>query len=112
MPDIGTQLRKTSFKGLFSVRARLVVLALIMVVPFMADRVRTLESSRASQARALSVQLLNSARNNAEAQREMVSSIEALLKTVSYTTRVGASSSQFCAMIRSGFNVDLPWITS
>jgi len=28
------------------VRARLVVLALIMVVPFMADRVRTLESSR------------------------------------------------------------------
>jgi len=58
------------------------------------------------------VQLLNSARNNAEAQREMVSSIEALLKTVSYTTRVGAASSQFCAMIRSGFNVDLPWITS
>ena len=69
MPDVRS-LRDANFKGLFSVRARLVVLALIMVVPFMADRVRTLESSRASQARALSVQLLNSARNNAEAQRD------------------------------------------
>jgi diguanylate cyclase (GGDEF)-like protein len=111
MPDVRS-LRDANFKGLFSVRARLVVLALIMVVPFMADRVRTLEMSRASQARALSVQLLNSARNNAEAQREMVSSIEALLKTVAYTARIGASSSQFCGMIRSSFNVDLPWITS
>ena len=54
MPDIGTKLRNTSFKELFSVRARLVVLALILVVPFMADRVRVLESSRASQARAAS----------------------------------------------------------
>jgi diguanylate cyclase (GGDEF)-like protein len=111
MPDVRS-LRDANFKGLFSVRARLVVLALIMVVPFMADRVRTLESSRASQARALSVQLLNSARNNAEAQREMVSSIEALLKTVAYSARIGAASSQFCAMIRSSYNVDLPWITS
>jgi len=111
MPDVRS-LRDANFKGLFSVRARLVVLALIMVVPFMADRVRTLEMSRASQARALSVQLLNSARNNAEAQREMVSSIEALLKTIAYTARISASSSQFCGMIRSSFNVDLPWITS
>src|SRR5258708_18775315 len=111
MPDVRS-LKDANFKGLFSVRTRLVVLALIMVVPFMADRVRTLESSRASQARALSVQLLNSARNNAEAQREMVSSIEALLKTVAYSARVGASSGQFCAMIRTGFNVDLPWVTS
>lgn len=111
MPDVRS-LRDAKFKGLFSVRARLVVLALIMVVPFMADRVRTLESSRASQARAVSVQLLNSARNNAEAQREMVSSIEALLKTAAYSARIGASSGQFCAMIRSSFNVDLPWITS
>jgi diguanylate cyclase (GGDEF)-like protein len=108
----GTNFRGAGFKGLFSVRARLVVLALIMVVPFMADRVRTLESSRANQARALSVQLLNSARNNAEAQREMVSSIEALLKTISYSATAGAASGQFCGMIRSSFNVDLPWITS
>ena len=111
MPDVRS-LRDANFKGLFSVRARLVVLALIMVVPFMADRVRVLESSRASQARALSVQLLNSARSNAEAQREMMSSIEALLKTAAYSARIGASSGQFCAMIRASFNVDLPWITS
>ena len=112
MSDVRSLRGANNFKGLFSVRARLVVLALILVVPFMADRVRTLESSRASQARALSVQLLNSARNNAEAQREMVSSIEALLKTVAYSARVGAPSGQFCQMIRSGFNVDLPWVTS
>ncbi len=111
MPDVRS-LRDANFKGLFSVRSRLVVLALIMVVPFMADRVRTLESSRASQARALSVQLLNSARNTAEAQREMVSAIEALLKTVAYSARLGASSTQFCSMIRTSYNVDLPWITS
>jgi diguanylate cyclase (GGDEF)-like protein len=111
MPDVRS-LRDANFKGLFSVRTRLVVLALIMVVPFMADRVRVLESSRASQARALSVQLLNSARSNAEAQREMISSIEALLKTAAYSARIGASSGQFCAMIRASFNVDLPWITS
>jgi diguanylate cyclase (GGDEF)-like protein len=58
------------------------------------------------------VQLLNSARNNAEAQREMMSSIEALLKTVAYSARIGASSVEFCPMIRASYNVDLPWITS
>ena len=112
MPDIGTQLRNTSFKELFSVRARLVVLALILVVPFMADRVRVLESSRASQARAISFQLLNSARQSAEAQRQMVSSIEALLKSVAYSASLGTSSGRGCPMIRSSLEVELPWITS
>src|SRR5213078_1179493 len=93
MPDIGTKLRNTSFKELLSVRARLVVLALILVVPFMADRVRVLE-----RARAISLQLLNSARQSAEAQREMVSSIEALLKSVAYSTSLGASSGRVCTM--------------
>jgi len=37
MPDVRS-LRDANFKGLFSVRARLVLLALIMVVPFMADQ--------------------------------------------------------------------------
>src|SRR5947208_12262233 len=98
MPDIGTKLRNTSFKELLSVRARLVVLALILVVPFMADRVRVLEGSRASQARAISLQLLNAARQNADAQREMISSIEALLKSVATSAALDASSSRACSI--------------
>jgi diguanylate cyclase (GGDEF)-like protein len=95
-----------------SVRARLIVLALILVVPFMADRVRVLESSRASRAHAISLELLNSSRQSADAQREMISSIEALLKSVAYSYSLGDSSDRGCAIMRASLRVELPWITS
>ena len=42
--------RNTSkLKALLGIRARLILLALILVVPLMVDRVRVLENSRAKQ---------------------------------------------------------------
>jgi diguanylate cyclase (GGDEF)-like protein len=111
MSQVGTQFTLAKLKGFLSVRARLALMALILVVPFMADRVRVLESSRATQAHTISVSLLNAARRSADAQRQMMSSIETLLRSVAYSASASGSSAG-CGMIRSSLDVELPWITS
>jgi diguanylate cyclase (GGDEF)-like protein len=108
---MGAQFTVAKLKGLLSVRARLAVMALILVVPFMADRVRVLESSRATEARAISINLLNAARRSADAQRQMMSSIEMLLRSVAYSASASGGAAG-CAMMRASLEVELPWVTS
>lgn len=112
MKKISPQFRKVTVSGLMSVRTRLVVLALILVVPFMADRVRVLENSRASQSRSISAELAGLASRSATAQREMMSSIEALLRTVAFSYGAGIDSGRSCPSLRASLNVELPWINS
>ena len=112
MPSFIPKFRNVKLSGFFSVRARLALLAVILVLPFMADRVRVLESSRASQAKTIAAQLLTEARHSATAQREMMSSIEALLRTAAFSYAVADSAAHGCRVLRTGLNVELPWITS
>jgi diguanylate cyclase (GGDEF)-like protein len=97
-------------KAVFDVRARLVLLALILVVPLMLDRVQILEGSRANQAKAASAELAGIARRGAQAQREMIKSVEGVLRTSAtifiHAYRVGHP----CALLDSGFDVNMPGI--
>ena len=70
-------------KAIFDVRARLVLVSLVLVVPLMADRVHILEGSRANQIKAASAELAGVARRGAQAQREMVKTVEGMCTHIS-----------------------------
>jgi diguanylate cyclase (GGDEF)-like protein len=94
-------------KAIFDVRARLVFVSLILVVPLMVDRVHILESSRASQIKAASAELVGVARRGAQAQRDMVKTVEGMLRTAAsiyvHANRLGRP----CAILDSGFRVNV-----
>jgi diguanylate cyclase (GGDEF)-like protein len=94
-------------KTVFDVRARLALVALILVVPLMLDRVRTLESTRASQIKAASAELATVANRGAQAQREMVRTVEGILRTAASIYVQASRDGQPCGLLKSGFRVQL-----
>jgi diguanylate cyclase (GGDEF)-like protein len=104
--------RKMKLKRLFGIRGRLVLLALILVVPLMLDRARSLEEARTKQIAAISSQYKTLAAHAIDAQRQVLSSVEAVLKSSSYVYALGSDVNQPCMVMRASFRVDLPWIRS
>jgi len=104
--------RKMKLKRLFGIRGRLVLLALILVVPLMLERARSLEAARAKQIAAVSQEYKTLAEHTVDAQRQVISSVEAVLKSSSYIYALGSEVSQPCMVMRASFRVDLPWIRS
>lgn len=105
--------RNTSkLKALLGIRARLVILALILVVPLMLDRVRLLEDSRSKQVVQAANELSELARHTADAQREIISTVQAVLKSSAYIYATAAQQGRGCAIMRASLRVDLPWIRS
>lgn len=104
--------RKMKLKRLFGIRGRLVLLALILVVPLMLERARSLEDARAKQIAATSREYKTLADHTIDAQRQVISSVEAVLKSSSYIYALGSEVSQPCMVMRASFRVDLPWIRS
>src|SRR4051812_33005356 len=81
MSDVSFNRKRAKLKALFGIRARLALLALILVGPLMLERARSLEDARARQIAAASQEFANLAQHSANAQREVISSVEALLKS-------------------------------
>ncbi|HEX7884031.1 MAG TPA: diguanylate cyclase [Afipia sp.] len=103
--------RNTSkLKALLGIRARIVILALILVVPLMLDRVRLLEDSRARQVTQVANELTELAKHTADAQREIVSTVQAVLKSSAYIYSAASQQGRGCAVMRASLRVDLPWI--
>ena len=67
--------RKMKLKRLFGIRGRLVLLALILVVPLMFERARSLEDARAKQIAAISNEYKTLADHTVDAQRQVISSV-------------------------------------
>jgi diguanylate cyclase (GGDEF)-like protein len=95
-------------KSIFDVRARLVLVALIVVVPLMLDRVHILEGSRARQIEAASAELATVARRGAQAQREMMKMVEGALRTAASVYVHASALGRPCALLDGGFKVNLP----
>jgi len=104
---------KTSkLKALWGIRTRLAMLALILVVPLMLDRVRVLEDSRAKQLAQIANELSELAKHTADAQREIISTVQAVLKSSAYIYSAASQQDRGCAVMRASLRVDLPWISS
>lgn len=103
--------RNTSkLKALLGIRARLVFLALILVLPLMLDRVRLLEDTRAKQVAQAANELSELAKHTADAQREIVSTVQAVVKSSAYIYAAASHQGRGCAVMRASLRVDLPWI--
>jgi diguanylate cyclase (GGDEF)-like protein len=112
MSSVSFNRNRVKLKALMGIRARLALLALILVVPLMLERVRSLEDTRAKQIAAASQEFANLAQHSADAQREVISSVEAMLKSAAYIRASAGGVGKSCLILRASLTVDLPWIRS
>ena len=76
--------KRIKLKKLLGIRARLALLAVLLVAPLMLDRARSLEDTRARQIAQAAEESANLAQRTADAQREVISSVETILKSAAY----------------------------
>ena len=100
---------RIKLKKLLGIRARLALLAVILVAPLMLDRVRSLEDTRAKQIALAAEEYANIAQHSADAQREVISSVETMLKSAAYI-RASSGIGRSCDILRASLPANLPWI--
>jgi hypothetical protein len=99
--------RSTQF---LSIRSRLVVLALLIVVPLMVDRVRLLEASRSERINATATEVLNLTRRGAEGQNEIIATVRAMLKVTARTYVAMLARGETCNLYMKDLVGNMPWI--
>ena len=102
---------RLKLKKLLGIRARLALLAVLLVAPLMLDRARSLEDARARQIALAAEEYTNITQHSAETQREVVSSVETMLKSTAYI-RASSGIGRSCEILRASLPTDLPWIRS
>jgi len=104
--------KRVKLKQLLGIRARLALLALILVAPLMLERVRSLEDARTKQIALASGEFSNLAQRSVQAQREIISSVETMMKSAAYIRASAGGVSRSCDMLRASLQAELPWIRS
>ncbi len=112
MSRINFNRKKVRLKKLLGIRARLALLALILVAPLMLERARSLEDARARQISLASQEFSDLARHSADTQREVISSVETVLKSAAYIRASAGGVGRSCDMMRASLPANLPWIRS
>jgi diguanylate cyclase (GGDEF)-like protein len=104
--------KRAKLKKLLGIRARLALLALILVAPLMLDRARSLEDTRSKQIARASQEFSELAQHSADTQREIISSVETMLKSAAYIRASAGGVGRSCDILRESLPVNLPWISS
>jgi diguanylate cyclase (GGDEF)-like protein len=112
MSGVSFNRKRVKLKQLLGIRARLALLALILVAPLMLDRARSLEDTRSKQIALASQEFSNLAQHSADAQREVISSVETMLKSAAYIRASAGGIGRSCEILRASLPVNLPWIRS
>jgi diguanylate cyclase (GGDEF)-like protein len=93
-----------------SIRARLIVLALVAIAPLMFERMHSLAAMRAERTARAHAEVIELARRGAEAQEHTVSSVRALLQIVARVyARVPFEASD-CNRYLTDFTANIPWL--
>ena len=77
----------------------------------MLERVRSLEDTRGKQIALASEEYANITRHSADTQREVISSVETMLKSAAYI-RASGGIGRSCEILRASLPTNLPWIRS
>ena len=103
---------RAKLKKLLGIRARLALLAVILVAPLMLERARSLEDTRARQI-AAGLRRIRQPHPalSADTQREVISSVETMLKSAAYI-RASGGIARSCEILRASLPTNLPWIRS
>jgi diguanylate cyclase (GGDEF)-like protein len=112
MSRVSFNRKRAKLKKLIGIRARLALLALILVAPLMLERARSLEDTRAKQIALASAEFASFARHSADAQREVISSVETVLKSAAYIRASAGGVGRSCDILRASLPAHLPWIRS
>src|ERR1700757_5521789 len=102
--------KKAKLKQLLGIRARLALLAVILVAPLMLERARSLEDTRAKQVAQASEEFSRLANHSADTQREVISSVETMLKSAAFIRASAGGVSKSCDILRASLPDNLPWI--
>src|SRR6185437_16520779 len=112
MSRINFNRKRAKLKAVMGIRARLVLLALILVVPLMVERVRSLEARRGRTIAEINLEFEKLAQRTVDAQREVILSVEAILKSGAQIYLSGARLGDACGLMRASLPTNLPWIRS
>ena len=97
-------------KPRLSIRARLLLLALLAIVPLMFDRVRLLEAGRKERIDVAYAEVVDLTRRAAGDQLEIINSTRALLQVVARAYITLTTGGQNCSAFLAGFVTDVSWI--
>jgi diguanylate cyclase (GGDEF)-like protein len=97
-------------KPILSIRARLIVIALLAIVPLMVERVRALERARLERAELARSQVIDLARSGVAAQREVIESTRALLGVAARVYTKMSFDAPDCNRILTDLAGNAPWI--
>src|ERR1700753_1415183 len=101
MSSVSINRKRVKLKQLLGIRARLALLAVILVAPLMLERARSLEDARAKQIAQATTEFSSLARHSADTQREAVSSVETMLKSAAYIRASAGGVSRSCDLLRA-----------
>jgi diguanylate cyclase (GGDEF)-like protein len=96
-------------KPTLSIRARLVILALLTVVPLMFDRVRLLEQTRRERIDAAAIEALDLARRGADGQREIIVAAKSMLQVMARAYVGMIATGTTCNFYLSDLAAGMPW---
>ena len=100
MSRVSFNRKRAKLKQLLGIRARLALLAVILVAPLMLDRARSLEDTRTKQIAQAAQEFADLAQHSADTQREVISSVETMLKSAAYiraSAEASAAAAIYCA---------------
>jgi diguanylate cyclase (GGDEF)-like protein len=102
--------KRSGLDKLFGIRARLALLALILVAPLMLERARSLEEARNKQIALAYSEFARVAQHSAESQREAIASVETVVKSAAHIQASKVASDPGCDTLSASLPVKLPWI--
>jgi len=102
--------KEVKLEKLLGIRARLVLLALILVAPLMLERTRSLEDARNKQIARAYAEFSRIAQQSANGQRDVISSVETVLKSTAHIRASRQADGLNCDILRASLPVNLPWI--
>ncbi|MFZ2154744.1 MAG: diguanylate cyclase [Bradyrhizobium sp.] len=112
MSRVSFNRKRVKLKKLLGIRARLALLGLILVAPLMLERARSLEDTRSKQIAIASAEFASLAKHSADMQREVISSVETVLKSAAYIRASDGGVGRSCDIMRASLPANLPWIRS
>jgi diguanylate cyclase (GGDEF)-like protein len=110
MSRVSFNRKRVKLKQLLGIRARLALLAVIVVAPLMLERARSLEDARARQIAAAAEEFSSLAKHSADTEREVISSVETVLRSAAYIRATSGGIAKSCDMLRASLPRNLPWI--
>jgi diguanylate cyclase (GGDEF)-like protein len=112
MPDGGPKSKKSAVpnKPMLSIRARLILLALLAIAPLMIERVHGLEEARGIRTERANNDVSELARRGAESQRQIIYSVRSLLQIVSRVYAKMPLDSSDCSQYLADLTTNIPWI--